>query len=630
MSQNFYEGQRLSFDGALCTVRYIGEVEGTKGDWLGVEWDDPTRGKHSGEHKGVKYFKCKSKQPTAGSFVRPNRPADQPRSFLEALRQKYASEFEEELARRKQGGGENAAQLHDLILISGKVVEEVGFEKIRKQLAELQELKIVLLDGLCVAGVLADDNNDLEKREDELKRIEQTCPKIIELDLSRNLLRRWLDVRDICKQLKQLRSLKLNGNRFENVQPGLVFNGISELHIDETFLPWDEIALLTHQFPSLMSLIASTNQISLISSPLSTTIRNLTLEYNEITSLSSIQVLVSLPNIERLSLRGNNISSVVSSESTNDDHTPFQFSRSLKYLDVSHNRIDSWQFVNALPNIFPGLSSLRISDNPLYDQPVAPTNVTNLPEKPMTVDEAFMLTLARLGNLQTLNYSKISQQDRTNGELYYLSLIGKELSAYPQSEEKNILSKHPRFMELCEIYGEPTIKRATDASQSVTINPRSVAARLVKFKFYLSLSSPLTADNHAERKREQTCEIPRTFDIYRIKAIVSRLFALPPLKFRLIWETDEWDPVEEVNIGGEEWDSGSDDDDDQEEDVRVVRQEASRETGSGSGKMQASVMTKEDGSKFIKREVELADSTRQVGFWFDDNLREATVRIEAL
>lgn len=58
MSQNFYEGQRLSFEGALCTVRYIGEVEGTKGDWLGVEWDDPTRGKHSGEHKGVKYFTC--------------------------------------------------------------------------------------------------------------------------------------------------------------------------------------------------------------------------------------------------------------------------------------------------------------------------------------------------------------------------------------------------------------------------------------------------------------------------------------------------------------------------------------------------------------------------------------------
>lgn len=58
MSRKFKVGDRLSFDNALCTVRYIGDVEGTKGDWLGVEWDDPFRGKHSGEHKGKRYFTC--------------------------------------------------------------------------------------------------------------------------------------------------------------------------------------------------------------------------------------------------------------------------------------------------------------------------------------------------------------------------------------------------------------------------------------------------------------------------------------------------------------------------------------------------------------------------------------------
>lgn len=50
--------QRRSYDGNLCTVRYVGKVEGTTGEWLGVEWDDPTRGKHSGQHQGVKYFTC--------------------------------------------------------------------------------------------------------------------------------------------------------------------------------------------------------------------------------------------------------------------------------------------------------------------------------------------------------------------------------------------------------------------------------------------------------------------------------------------------------------------------------------------------------------------------------------------
>ncbi len=59
MDPKFHICQRLSFSGALCTVRYIGIVKGTQGGWLGVEWDDSSRGKHAGEHGGVKYFKCK-------------------------------------------------------------------------------------------------------------------------------------------------------------------------------------------------------------------------------------------------------------------------------------------------------------------------------------------------------------------------------------------------------------------------------------------------------------------------------------------------------------------------------------------------------------------------------------------
>ena len=59
MSTKHHIGQRIPYDGALCTVRYVGEVAGTSGQWLGVEWDDTTRGKHDGSHKGTRYFKCK-------------------------------------------------------------------------------------------------------------------------------------------------------------------------------------------------------------------------------------------------------------------------------------------------------------------------------------------------------------------------------------------------------------------------------------------------------------------------------------------------------------------------------------------------------------------------------------------
>lgn len=55
---SFHLGQRLSTKGNRCTVRYVGEVQGKQGQWLGVEWDDPLRGKHSGTHEGVEYFTC--------------------------------------------------------------------------------------------------------------------------------------------------------------------------------------------------------------------------------------------------------------------------------------------------------------------------------------------------------------------------------------------------------------------------------------------------------------------------------------------------------------------------------------------------------------------------------------------
>ena len=41
-------------DGARAVVRYTGAVAGQEGEWVGVEWDDPTRGKHDGSHgRGV-------------------------------------------------------------------------------------------------------------------------------------------------------------------------------------------------------------------------------------------------------------------------------------------------------------------------------------------------------------------------------------------------------------------------------------------------------------------------------------------------------------------------------------------------------------------------------------------------
>ena len=359
----------------------------------------------------------------------------------------------------------------------------------------------------------------------------------------------------------------------------------------------------------MTTLSASADQISRISTPISNTITSLKLEHNEIHSLSSIRKLTSLPHLEHLSLRGNCIDTVYTPDSADN---PIRFSNTVKFVDLSGNRINSWSFINYIPLVFPGLQSLRVSGNPIYNQPAAPTTITNLPEQPMTIDEAYMLTLARLSSLQILNYGKITPQDRQNGELYYLSLIAKELSAYPESAEREILEKHPRYAELCQKYGDPVISRASDSTkQASTVNPRSVAARLVKMNFYLQ-SQPAHPLGNSEGTRQliKVKEIPRSFDTYQVKSIVARLFGLPPFQFRLIWETDELDPVSQRNIDdGDDWDSSED-------------EEMEEQTNN-----QSSI---EEDAGFVKREVELVDSTRDIGVWFYGDIAEVKVRVELL
>jgi hypothetical protein len=188
MASSHSVDERLSYDGALCTVRYIGPVAGTTGTWLGVEWDDPTRGRHDGQHKGVRYFECWVKSPTSASFIRPTRPHDAKTDFLTALHEKYATHHVSETPQ---------------IVFGVKVAEEVGFDKIGRQQAQLDQLKIVILDGMRLDSAYSPA---AAKRD---RSIRDVCPSVVELGLSRNLFTKFGPVVDICAELDELKVLKL-------------------------------------------------------------------------------------------------------------------------------------------------------------------------------------------------------------------------------------------------------------------------------------------------------------------------------------------------------------------------------------------------------------------------------------
>lgn len=56
---NIEVGSRIECSDHYGTIRYIGLVEGYPSSWLGVEWDDASRGKHDGSVNNVRYFQTR-------------------------------------------------------------------------------------------------------------------------------------------------------------------------------------------------------------------------------------------------------------------------------------------------------------------------------------------------------------------------------------------------------------------------------------------------------------------------------------------------------------------------------------------------------------------------------------------
>ncbi|EGX94042.1 tubulin-specific chaperone, putative [Cordyceps militaris CM01] len=498
MADSHYPGERISYDDALCTVRYIGEVAGATGAWLGVEWDDGTRGKHDGSHKGLIRPPGTSESPTAASFVRPTRPADARVSFVAALKAKYVEE-------ESEASGVPDSQIR----FAGKIAEEVGFDKVRRQMAQLDELKMAILDGVHMA--LAHQAGE--------PTVAQVSPKLAHIDISRNLFEDLGPVVDICKDLPGLKKLAIN-----------------------------------------------------------------------FTTVSDLASLTSLTALRNVYLKGNNIRTLSSEE------TPCPvFPKSLQYIDLSYNQVEGWDFIDSLSTHFPGLTALRISHNPVYDVRAAHNAPT------ATADEAHMFTIARIGPLQTLNFSQVTANDRSNAEMFYLGRIAKQLAAVPEAAAATVLVEHPRYEALCELYGAPDVVRAHE------VNPTFLEARLVT----LALRCAGRAD--------RTARIPRASDVYTVKARVARLYGLSPLRLRLVWETGEWDPV--ARRGGDGDGDTSDEEDDDEVVAIRVGEGATEDT---YGEKLADAQP----GRWVKREVELRDGPRQLGYWVDG--LEAKVRVEPL
>jgi len=461
----FEVGHRIQVGEQRGTVLYVGSVPPTQGIWLGVDWDDPSRGKHDGVYEGVRYFKAR--YPVSASFVRPFK-ASPGQNILTAIGERYQKvESDNKILAEVQ----RATNAPFLMM--------VGFDKV----AEQQRFDSLVMVGVREMRVSCSGPPG---------GLREMCPKVEELDLSRNLLVSWRAVYEIVVQLPNLRLLDVSENRLsyelselDNYKEG--FRNVKCLFLSKMEITWTDVLNLSTLWPNLETFQVSYNNITSLDPPpfnLLQNLRVLNIEGNSIKSWSQVQLLGVLPKLEVLNLSNIGLSSISIS-------TPVSVFLKLKYLLLSGNDIISWTSINELDKL-PSLEELKIKDNPLLE---------GLPK-----ENARQLLIAHISRLKLLNAQEISHEERRGAEYDYLKQFGLEWlnASNNEAAELEFCQRHPRYKDLIQKYG--VVQR-----EEVEAPPRALKSGLLSVTF-TSLDMTITK------------KLPPRMTIQKLEGLVQKLF----------------------------------------------------------------------------------------------------------
>ncbi|KAI0282126.1 hypothetical protein BGY98DRAFT_955847 [Russula aff. rugulosa BPL654] len=445
-------GTRFVLSGYIGTIRYVGEVDGTSGLWLGVEWDDRNRGKHDGIKDGKRYFSCL--EPGAGSFIRPLSSLQiRGQTFLCALINKYV----------EQPHGSDTRETVVLGSSNGAIqVEAVNLDKIRGKFSNLERLQEVSLDKEGVSQ--ADPPGEIRKK----------CPSVRGVDLSYSLISSWDAVALIVVELPSLERLSLNNNRLQplsNLKLGRdAFSHLTELQLNGTLMTWQAIMGVVCLMPRLQRLESGYNRLQHLSSLCQNhpelVITTLNLDSNQLSNwVETCQALVSFHKLVRLVLSSNSYESI---SVPTGHYVPLK----LTHLSLSLTRISEWSSVDSLNLWCPELESLTLNGTPLMEDP--------------QVDRVWQqIVIARLPRLRFLDGTSISQRQRVDAELLYLSRTAHEL--FPSDAAR--AAAHPRWTELCKVHGTPNMTPEKKGKDD------KLKDHLIEIKASLSAVSPPPSTN---------------------------------------------------------------------------------------------------------------------------------------
>lgn len=427
-------GDRVQVGEDRGTVLYIGPVPPTKGTWLGIDWDDPLRGKHDGIYDGTRYFQARYE--TSGSLVRLEK-VQHGQSIINAVQERYG------------GSGQimDSKELEEIQrAINAPLFMMVGFEKVSEMQSSFDTLTVVGLREHRISN--AGDPGQLEKM----------CSNIVDLDLSRNLLKSWLNVYDITSQLPKLKFLDVSENRlnYKDCNPSDLKDGFKNLEflvLSKVEYSWEDILNCAVMWPNIERFQISFNKITSISTPPPGILHNLkilNIEGNNVSHWSEIEKLGTLPRLEILNVSNTGLTHI-------SLPTPNRLFASLKYILISGNFINNWESISELDKL-PQLEELRLRDNPILDG--------------ISRETVRQIIIARIAKLKHLNSQEITDEERRGAEIDYLKHNGRmwlETAVDPKGR-RVFNTQHPRYSALVQKYGEMEESELTNEKAALKAN----------------------------------------------------------------------------------------------------------------------------------------------------------------
>lgn len=466
-----------STQGDLGTIKFTGTIPQWNEEALGIEWDNPTRGKNNGCVGGVNYFDVCVEG--AGSFIKKSNKKVSliKKSFVEQLNSKYASEYQE---------------LE--ISFGSKTTETLGFEKLSKLQADFSNLGVVSLSR-CLVGLVGN-----------FKTIAPQLCHLHTLDLSFNLLELLEDVWSIVDSLS-IKSLNLSGNRFENSKLTskehiVPVESVTELNLTSTLVSSSQMSQILAKFPNLNSLAIADNRYS------SEDVETIFTDKKLIQKLKKIDLsgnaLKTVPDIvmslEEVNLGYNmiqNLSSIAKWAPISKLHT----------VDVRKNELRRWSDLDILYML--DLEDLRINGNPLFAE--------------MSVEDMTEQIVARLhcgpGHLMKLNGAVLTESEISNAELYFTLKVR-------QNEIKEVNLKGPSWQRLAKKYGIEDVLQFEKKKES------HLAALLLPLRVLVTLNGVETVLERA---------FLRNTTIMSVQGFVSGMMGVSALKVKLSYIVNESD-----------------------------------------------------------------------------------------